>query len=60
MEQVVNVCQTTAVSEAWARGRSLAVHGWIYDVTDGLLRNLGLSVTCPDDVASAGSSVQSR
>jgi carbonic anhydrase len=60
MEQVVNVCQTTAVSEAWARGRALAVHGWIYDVTDGLLRDLGLSVTCPDDVASAGASVQSR
>ena len=60
MEQVVNVCQTTAVSEAWTRGRSLAVHGWIYDVTDGLLRDLGLCVTGPDDVASQGSSVQSR
>ena len=61
IEQVVNVCQTTAVRDAWARGRSLAVHGWIYDVTDGLLRDLGLCVTCPDDVAaSQGSSGQSR
>jgi carbonic anhydrase len=50
MEQVVNVCQTTVVSEAWARGRTLAVHGWIYKVTDGLLRDLGLCVTGPEDL----------
>jgi carbonic anhydrase len=48
LEQVLNVCQTTVVSEAWARGRTLAVHGWIYDVTDGLLRDLGLCVTGPE------------
>jgi carbonic anhydrase len=48
LEQVANVSQTTVVSEAWARGRSLAVHGWIYKVTDGLLRDLGLCVTGPD------------
>jgi carbonic anhydrase len=45
MEQVVNVSQTTVVSEAWARGRRLAVHGWIYKVTDGLLRDLGITRT---------------
>jgi carbonic anhydrase len=40
-EQVVNVSQTTVVREAWARGQDLAVHGWIYRLTDGLLRDLG-------------------
>ena len=40
VEQVVNVSQTTIVREAWARGQALAVHGWIYDLDDGLLRQL--------------------
>jgi carbonic anhydrase len=48
LEQVANVSQTTVVSEAWGRGRALAIHGWIYKVTDGLLRDLGLCVTGPD------------
>lgn len=39
-EQVANVCQTTAVQDAWARGQRLAVHGWIYSLSDGLLRDL--------------------
>ncbi len=45
IEQVVNVSQTTVVRDAWERGQTLAVHGWIYDLNDGLLRNLGTSVT---------------
>src|SRR6266550_1680380 len=45
IEQVVNVSQTTVVRDAWARGQSLSVHGWIYDLHDGLLRDLGVSVT---------------
>jgi carbonic anhydrase len=45
VEQVVNVCQTTAVQDAWARGQALAVHGWIYDIHDGLLRDVGMCVT---------------
>src|SRR5688572_8007904 len=44
IEQAVNVSQTTVVREAWARGQSLAVHGWIYKLTDGLLRDLGMCV----------------
>src|SRR5436305_4501622 len=40
IEQVVNVSQTTIVRDAWARGQQLEVHGWIYDVRDGLLRDL--------------------
>jgi carbonic anhydrase len=40
VEQMVNVSQTTVVRDAWARGQALAVHGWIYDLRDGLLRQL--------------------
>jgi carbonic anhydrase len=40
VEQVSNVCQTTMVQDAWARGQELAVHGWIYGLRDGLLRDL--------------------
>jgi carbonic anhydrase len=40
VEQVVNVSQTTIVREAWARGQSLTVHGWVYDLDNGLLRDL--------------------
>ncbi len=44
-EQVVNVSNTTVVREAWTRGQALAVHGWVYDLRDGLIRDLGLSIT---------------
>jgi carbonic anhydrase len=44
VEQVVNVSQTTVVRDAWSRGQSLSVHGWIYDLHDGLLRDLDVSV----------------
>src|SRR6185295_5423911 len=37
VEQVLNVSQTTVVRDAWARGQQLEVHGWIYDLHDGLL-----------------------
>jgi carbonic anhydrase len=40
IEQVANVCATTMVREAWERGQSLTVHGWIYGLRDGLLRDL--------------------
>ncbi len=40
IEQVANVCQTTIVREAWERGQELSVHGWIYGLHDGLLRDL--------------------
>jgi carbonic anhydrase len=48
VEQVANVSQTTVVREAWARGQTLAVHGVIYDLRDGLLRDLGITVTAAD------------
>jgi carbonic anhydrase len=43
-EQVVNACETTVVRDAWRRGQSVAVHGWIYDIADGLLHDLDLTV----------------
>lgn len=45
MKQVWNVCQTTFVQNAWAVGQELNVHGWIYDVADGILRDLDVTVT---------------
>jgi carbonic anhydrase len=43
MEQVINVSRTTIVQNAWERGQELVVHGWIYGLEDGLLRDLGVS-----------------
>jgi carbonic anhydrase len=45
MEQTLNVCQTTIVQDAWARGQPLTVHSWIYRLQDGLLRDLGVSAS---------------
>jgi len=44
IEQVVNVARTTIVQGAWERGQELAIHGWIYGLEDGLLRDLGVSI----------------
>jgi carbonic anhydrase len=44
-EQVANVCRTTIVEDAWARGEDVAVHGVVYDLEDGLLRDLDVSRT---------------
>jgi carbonic anhydrase len=40
IKQVANVAQTSVVRDAWARGQILAVHGWVYDLRDGLIRDL--------------------
>lgn len=45
IEQVANVCQTTIARDAWERGQELEVHGWIYGVQDGQLRDLKVTVT---------------
>jgi carbonic anhydrase len=44
IEQVINVSETTTVQDAWARGQALAVHGLIYDIADGILRDLDVTV----------------
>lgn len=46
-EQVLNVSNTTTVQDAWRRGQALTVHGWIYDIHDGLIQDLGVSVSKP-------------
>ena len=51
IEQVVNVCRTTIVQGAWQRGQALAVHGWIYGLRDGLLRDVGMTITQSRDLA---------
>src|SRR5450631_2034033 len=53
IEQVANVCQTTAVRDAWKRAQPLAVHGWVYGLKDGIVRDLGVTVEGPDENADA-------
>ncbi len=50
IEQAISVAQTTIVQQAWARGQELSVHGVVYALSDGLLRNLGLSISRQDNV----------
>ncbi|MGH7474929.1 MAG: carbonate dehydratase [Longimicrobiales bacterium] len=60
IEQVVNVSQTTVVQDAWARSQAVAVHGWIYDVGDGLLRDLGMCVTTEAELAASADAARAR
>jgi carbonic anhydrase len=53
IEQAMHVCQTTIVEAAWERGQPLAVHGLIYGLHDGRLRQLGFTAARPADVPSA-------
>jgi carbonic anhydrase len=53
VDQVRNVVQSTVVEDAWARGADLTVHGWIYGIENGLLRDLGISVWSPDQLDGA-------
>ena len=48
--QVANVCHTTIIQDAWRRGQVVTVHGWIYSLSDGLLRELGTGVETPDQI----------
>lgn len=60
IEQVNNVCQTTVVQDAWARGQELAVHGWIYRLQDGMLHDLRMCVTRGDDLNACRDSAVTR
>ena len=53
IEQVANVCQTTVVRDAWDRHQQLAVHGWVYGLEDGLVRDLRTTVTGPAEIPAA-------
>ena len=53
IEQALNMCQTTVVQDAWARGQELVVHGWCYGLADGLLRDLAMTVADPAQASAA-------
>ena len=53
IEQVVNVAQTTIVQDAWDRGQELSVHGWVYGLEDGLVRDLDTTASNAGEVATA-------
>jgi len=53
IEQVANVCQTTIARDAWERGQALSVHGWIYGLQDGLLRDLKVTVSGSEEAQPA-------
>ena len=53
IEQVMNVSRTTIVQNAWDRGQELAVHGWIYGISDGLLRDLDICITNQSELSTA-------
>lgn len=50
IEQVVNVSVSTVLVDAWARGQKVSVHGWSYGVHDGLLKDLNMTITCPEQM----------
>lgn len=50
LEQVVNVCQTTTLQDAWEREQTVSVHGWVYGLNDGHLRNLADSISNAEDM----------
>jgi carbonic anhydrase len=53
IEQVANVCCTTIARDAWSNGQQLSVHGWIYDISDGLLRDLNFTVSSDQQTMDA-------
>jgi carbonic anhydrase len=53
VEQVIHVCRTTIVEDAWRRRQPLTIHGWIYDLRDGLLRDLHCTAAAPAEVVAA-------
>lgn len=53
MTQVAHVCHTTIAQNAWVRGQKLAVHGWVYSLKDGLLKDLGCTVDAAGQIPDA-------
>ena len=51
VEQVANVCHSTIVQNAWKAGQELTIHGWIYSIEDGILKDLDVCVTCLDEIS---------
>jgi carbonic anhydrase len=53
IDQVINAAQTTIVQNAWDRAQPLTLHGWVYGLQDGLIRDLGISLSNPEELATA-------
>ena len=53
LEQALNVCEATVVQDAWARGQSVVVHGWVYGLHNGLLEDLKFTIGNTDEVGAA-------
>ena len=53
IEQAMNVCQTTVVQDAWQRGQTIAVHGWVYSLRTGLLEDLDMNVSSLEEAGAA-------
>ena len=51
IEQVANICHTTIVQNAWKTGQDLAIHGWIYDIEDGLLRDMNVCISNLEEIS---------
>ena len=49
-QQVANVCYTTIVQNAWRNGQSLSIYGWVYGLRDGLINDLGLTISGPEQI----------
>jgi carbonic anhydrase len=50
-EQVLNVCHTTIVQQAWKNSQELNIHGWIYNVADGIIKDMGVTASCQSDIS---------
>ena len=50
-EQVLNVCHTTIVQQAWKSDQELNIHGWIYNIADGIIKDLEVTTSCQDDIS---------
>lgn len=60
IEQVMNVCQTSSVQDAWLNKQDLTVHGWIYDLKDGGVRDLGMSIKNAAELESRYQSILTK
>jgi carbonic anhydrase len=60
IEQVLNLCQTTIIEDAWARGQEVSVHGWVYSLLDGRVRELGMDACSSAELASVYSEAIAR
>ena len=60
IEQAANVARTNVVQDAWAAGRALTLHGWVYGLSDGLLRPTGLSASSAEEMRSSHAAAVSR